>query len=77
MKRFVAAAFLGVALFAFRSAAQAPNVKDQEEQQLLGLVKEVQVQQVSIAENQKKIDGLLVDVSEAVRVARIYSSRGH
>ena len=77
MKRFAAAAFLGVALFAFRSAAQAPNVKEQEEQRLLNLVKEVQVQQVSIAENQKKIDGLLVDVSEAVRVARIYSSRGH
>jgi hypothetical protein len=77
MKRFAAAAFLGVALFAFRSAAQAPNVKEQEEQRLLSLVKEVQVQQVSIAENQKKIDGLLVDVSEAVRVARIYSSRGH
>jgi hypothetical protein len=77
MKRFAAAAFLGIALFAFRSAAQAPNAKDQEEQQLLSLVKEVQVQQMSIAENQKKIDELLVDVSEAVRVARIYSSRGH
>lgn len=77
MKRFAAAAFLGVALFAFRSAAQAPNVKDQEEQQLLSLVKEVQVQQASIAENQKKIDDLLVNVSEAVRIARIYSSRGH
>ena len=77
MKRFAAAAFLGVALFAFRSSAQAPNVKDQEEQQLLSLVKEVQVQQTSIAQNQKKIDELIVDVSEAVRVARIYSSRGH
>ena len=77
MKRFAAAAFLALALFAFRSAAQAPSAKDQEEQRLLSLVKEVQIQQTSIAENQKKIDGLIADVTEAVRVARIYSSRGH
>lgn len=77
MNRFAAAIFLGMALLAVRTAAQAPNVKDQEAQQLLSLAKEIQVQQVSIAENQKKIDGLLADVTEAVRVARIYSSRGH
>ena len=40
------------------------------------LIKEVQAQQVVIAENQAKIDAKLVTLAEAIRVARIYSSRG-
>jgi hypothetical protein len=40
------------------------------------LIKEVQAQQVVIADNQAKIDAKLVALAEAIRVARIYSSRG-
>ncbi len=49
-----------------------------EAQQLLALVKEVQTQQATIATNQSKIEEKVAVVGEAVRVARIYSSRsGH
>jgi hypothetical protein len=55
-------------------AAQAPASKD--DQELLVLIKEVQAQQVQIAENQVKIEAKLANVAEALRVARIFSSRG-
>lgn len=45
------------------------------EQQLLAAIKEVQTQQIAIAENQGKIDEKIAAIVEAVRVARIYSSR--
>ena len=45
------------------------------DQQLLAAVKEVQTQQLAIAANQAKIDENIAGVVEAVRVARIYSSR--
>lgn len=45
-------------------------------EQVLALVKQVQAQQTAIAENQAKIDAKLAAVIEAVRVARLYSSRG-
>jgi hypothetical protein len=58
-------------------AADPPdNARQSSEQQILALVKEVQVQQALIADNQAKIDAKLVTIAEAVRVARIYSSRG-
>jgi hypothetical protein len=47
-----------------------------QEQQVLLAIKEIQVQQLTIAENQARIDAKLITVGEAVRVARIYSSRG-
>lgn len=47
-----------------------------QEQQLTAAIKEIQAQQAQIAENQAKIDAKLASVIEAVRVARIYSSRG-
>jgi hypothetical protein len=46
-----------------------------ESQQLLVLVKEVQAQQVAIADNQTKIDAKIVTIGEAIRLARIYASR--
>ena len=46
------------------------------DQQVAAVIKEIQAQQATIAENQAKIDAKLVTVSEAVRIARIYSSRG-
>ena len=44
--------------------------------QLEAMFKEVQAQQIQIAENQAKIDAKLATLAEAIRVARIYSSRG-
>ena len=64
---------------AFLSAAPlraAENTK--AEQDLIAVVKDIQAQQKQIAENQAKVEQKLAIVAEAVRVARIYSSRaGH
>ncbi|HXX41888.1 MAG TPA: hypothetical protein VEI58_06450 [Chthoniobacterales bacterium] len=64
---------LSFALLIFSSSIAQPS---DSEQQLLALVKEVQTQQTQIADNQAKIDAKLVEVAEAVRLARIYSKRG-
>jgi hypothetical protein len=61
-----------VALLASRAQTPAPKP---DEQELLTLVKAVQAQQAQIAANQTKIDAKLAEVTETVRVARIYSSR--
>ena len=45
-------------------------------QQVLAVAKEVQAQQVAIAENQAKIDAKLATIAESVRVARIFATRG-
>ena len=47
-----------------------------EEQQVAALAKEVQAQQTAIADNQTKIDAKLVTIAEALRLAKIYASRG-
>jgi hypothetical protein len=57
------------------SIAQAPDVKD-ERAQVIALVKEVRTQQGQILANQDKIDSKMAEVAEAVRLARIFSSRG-
>ena len=67
---FLATTF--VALFASPGQTPPPNP---DGQQLLALLKEVQAQQAQIAANQTKIDAKLAEVTETVRVARIYSSR--
>jgi hypothetical protein len=54
--------------------AQTADPKD-EPQQLLALVKEVEAQEKQIAANQAKIEAKLAELAEALRVARIYSSR--
>ncbi len=73
MKRLPAlTAFFSLALLVTGPAAEAPSAA----QQILAVVKEVQSQQVAIAENQAKIDAKLATIAEYIRVARIYSSRG-
>jgi len=72
----VLAAFLSLALLATAPAADDAKEKQQQAQKVLALVKEVQGQQKTIAENQGKIDEKLVTIAEALRLARIYSSRG-
>ena len=55
------------------SSGQTPDAN--QEQKLLALIKEVQTQQVQLAENQAKIEEKLAEVAETVRTARIYSKR--
>jgi hypothetical protein len=77
MKRLPAlAAFFSLALLMSAPGAEAPSASQQQEQQVLAVAKEVQSQQVAIAENQAKIDAKLATIAEYLRVARIYSSRG-
>ena len=61
-------------LFATSIGAQSPATDDQKKVE--ALLKEVQAQQLVIADNQAKIDAKLASVAEAIRVARIYGSRG-
>ena len=74
MKRLAIAA---AAILAGASAthAQAPNPNAQQDQQIAAIVRELQTQQAAIAENQAKIEARLTSLAEAIRVARIYSSR--
>ena len=55
------------------SVAQTPNSTDQE--RILALIKEVQIQQAQIVDNQAKIETKLADLAETIRVARIHAAR--
>ncbi len=63
-----------LALLITSSEAQSPAPG--ETQQIQTLLKEVQAQQLQIAENQARIDTKLVTLAETIRVAKIYASRG-
>jgi hypothetical protein len=63
-----------LALFAGTIGAQSPAAS--ADQQLENLLRELQAQQIQIADNQSKIDEKLVTLGEAIRVAKIYASRG-
>ena len=77
MKRLPAlTAFFSLTLLVAVPAAEAPSANQQQEQQVLAVAKEVQTQQIAIAENQAKIEAKLATIAEYVRVARIYSTRG-
>ena len=71
-------ALLAICLFALvtnATAAEPSKENERDQQQLVALTKEVQSQQATIAENQAKIDAKLAAIAEALRLARIYSSR--
>lgn len=70
----IAACLLGLGVRA--SAAEPSKESEREQQQVVALTKEVQEQQVAIADNQSKIDAKLVSIAEALRLARIYAARG-
>jgi hypothetical protein len=75
MKRLPAlTVFFSLLLLMAARAAEAPNAS-QPEQQILAAVREVQNQQVAIAENQAKIDAKVAAMAEILRIARIYSTR--
>ena|ERR1700719_2114399 len=65
-----------VVLLLLGVSGPAQTTAGSNEQQLLALVKEVQVQQAQIASNQTKIEAKVAEVAEAVRVARVFASRG-
>ena len=59
----------------FFRAGAAPQLSPVQAE-LAALIKEVRAQQAAMAANQAKIDEKLATLTEIVRVARIYSSRG-
>ena len=63
---------LGTSLIA---AAQTPAANTQNQERLAELIKQVRDQQTELAANQAKIDDKLATLAEAIRQARIYSSR--
>jgi uncharacterized protein YlxW (UPF0749 family) len=73
LSAFIALSLIGVSVNA-RAAEPAKDL-EREQQQVAALAKEVQAQQVTIADNQKKIDEKLAAIAEALRQARIFSTR--
>jgi hypothetical protein len=69
---FCSAVLLGSSFIA--PAAEAPSLAQQAEQ-VLAVVREVQVQHLAIAENQAKMDAKLATIAENIRLARIYANR--
>ncbi|MFZ1219524.1 MAG: hypothetical protein WAO00_09535 [Chthoniobacterales bacterium] len=76
--KFLPALIIACLLASLSTAPAAEPSKETElqQQQVVAIAKEVQAQQAAIAENQTKIDAKLVTVGEAVRLAKIYASRG-
>ena len=65
-----------LALIAASIGAQSPAPAAEDQGQVAALVQEVRAQQLQMADNQAKIDAKLVSLGEAIRIARIYASRG-
>ncbi len=65
-----------VVVLASSIGAQSPAPTTSDRRQLDALLQQVQAQQQQIAENQANIDAKLASLAEAIRVARIYASRG-
>ena len=57
------------------ASAQAPAGTTQNQERLAELIKQVRDQQTELVANQAKIDDKLATLAEAIRQARIYSSR--
>jgi uncharacterized protein YlxW (UPF0749 family) len=74
LSAFIAISLIGVSVNA--RAAEPPKDLERDQQQVAALAKEVQAQQATIADNQKKIDEKLAAIAEALRQARIFSTRG-
>jgi len=70
---FLAVLFSATLLVLPFSLAQTPN--SAQEEQVLALIKQVQIQQAQIIDNQVKIESKLTDVAELIRVARLFSAR--
>ena len=73
LSAFISISLLGIAVNA-RAAEPAKDL-ERDQQQVAALAREVLVQQATIADNQKKIDEKLASIAEALRQARIFSTR--
>ena len=60
----------------FLSIARAADPVSPQEQQLVAVIAELRAQQIQLVENQARMEAKLATIAEAVRIARIYSSRG-
>lgn len=76
MNRKLLITSLAVAGLLGSSVAQPPPPVDPNSALIQQTVKDIKTQQAQIAENQGKIDEKLATLAEAIRVARLYSSRG-
>jgi len=74
MKKITCSGVFAVLLLATSGSAQNPAADN--EQRLMALIQEVQAQQAQITANQDKIDSKMAEVTEAVRLARIFAGRG-
>jgi len=63
-----------VVLLISSGSAQSPAMEN--EQRLVALIQQIQAQQAQIASNQEKIESKLAEVTEAIRLARIFAGRG-
>ena len=75
MKRTISTGIVAL-LAVLASSGSAQNPAAENEQRLLALVQQVQSQQAQITANQDKIDSKLAEVTEAIRLARIFAGRG-
>ncbi len=67
---------IAVALLGLTSGrAQSPSAQNELQQQVLALVQEIKNQQAQISDNQGKIDSKMADVTETVRVARLFAGK--
>jgi hypothetical protein len=64
------------AVFAFFPANRSTAQSDLDSPAVAALLRDVQAQQTTLAENQKQIDAGLAEVGESLRIAKIYVSRG-
>jgi hypothetical protein len=76
MKRIVQTAIVAMGLLTIPLLSAETAPAGAEQQPIIAVIKEIQAQQASIAENQAKIDAKLAALAEGIRIARIYSSRG-
>jgi hypothetical protein len=74
MKKIILIGMLALVASSIDAQSTAQNANDHQE--LDALLQQVQAQQRQIAENQANIDAKLASLAEAIRVARIYASRG-
>ena len=75
MKPPLLSAFCVFIMIASSAPAQAPQ-QAPAQAEMASLIKEVRAQQAAMAGNQAKINEKLASLTETIRVARIFSSRG-
>jgi hypothetical protein len=76
MKRIVRTAIVAMGLLTISPLSAQTAASEAEQQQIIAVIKEIRAQQASIGENQAKIDAKLASLAEAIRVAKIFASRG-